>query len=105
MQISARLSQITRVISNFSLEEEAEIIRILKGNVGMFAWKSINMPSIDPNTIYHHQTLDLTIKPISRGRAIEDEVEKLLKEGFIQEIKYPTWQTNIITIKKKLGKW
>lgn len=63
------------------------------------------MPSIDPNTIYHHQTLDLTIKPMSQGRAIEDEVEKLLKEGFIQEIKYPTWQTNIITIKKKLGKW
>lgn len=36
---------------------------------------------------------------------MEDEVGKLLKDSFIQEIKYLTWQTNIITIKKKSGKW
>lgn len=36
---------------------------------------------------------------------IEDEVEKLVKVVFIQEINYPTWLANIVMVKKKLGMW
>ena len=40
-----------------------------------------------------------------RRRAIEDEVGKLVRVGFIQEIKYPAWLANIVMVKKKVGKW
>lgn len=79
----------------------------------MFAWKPVDMPIIDPNIDYHHLALDLTIKLVSqrkqkdgkeKRREIEDEVRKLVKVGFIQEIKYPTWLANIFMVKKKLGK-
>lgn len=97
-----------------SLEEEAEIIIILKENVDLFAWKPTDMPGIDSNIVCYHLVQDPTIKSVSqrkqkdgkeKRRAIEDEVEKLLKVDFIQEIKYPTLLANIVMVKNKLGNW
>jgi len=39
-----------------------------------------------------------------RQAAIE-EVQKLLKAGFIREIQYTTWLANIVQVKKSNGKW
>ena len=40
-----------------------------------------------------------------RQRAIDEEVEKLLKAGIIKEIKYPEWLANVVMVKKSNGKW
>lgn len=62
----------------------------------LFAWKPSDMPDIDPNVICHHLTLDPAIKPIvqrkrkeggEKRRTVEDEVRKLMKVGFIKEIR------------------
>src|SRR3954464_6001539 len=37
--------------------------------------------------------------------AAEEEVEKLLQAGFIQEITYPEWLANVVLVKKSNGKW
>ena len=37
--------------------------------------------------------------------AIEEEVRKLLEEGFIREEKYSTWLANVVMVKKSSGKW
>jgi len=34
---------------------------------------------------------------------IEKEVNKLIKVGFIREVKYPTWIANIVPMRKKNG--
>lgn len=34
-----------------------------------------------------------------------DEVQKLLKAGFIREVKYPCWLANTVCVKKKTGDW
>ena len=36
--------------------------------------------------------------------AINAEVEKLLKAGFIREAKYPEWISNVVLVKKANGK-
>ena len=36
--------------------------------------------------------------------AINTEVEKLLKAGFIREAKYPEWISNVVLVKKANGK-
>ena len=40
-----------------------------------------------------------------RNKAIAKEVEKLLEAGFIKEVFYPKWLTNIVMVKKNNGKW
>ncbi|XP_052291856.1 uncharacterized protein LOC127900699 [Citrus sinensis] len=40
-----------------------------------------------------------------RYEAINGEVEKLLKVGFIREVNYPEWISNVVLVKKANGKW
>ena len=40
-----------------------------------------------------------------RGKAITEEVHKLLGSGFIKEVYYPEWLANIVMVKKENGKW
>lgn len=39
-----------------------------------------------------------------RYEAIHDEVEKLLKAGFIRKVNYPQWVLNVVMVKKANGK-
>lgn len=72
------------------------------------------MPGIDLNIVCHPLSLDPSLKPATQRKCkdgkekikeVTEEIEKLLKFGSIQEIKYPTWLSNIVTVKKKSGKW
>ena len=56
------------------------------------------MPGIDPNMMTHHLGVDPIFHPIKqkkrsfapeRQKAITEEVDKLVKVGFIQEVMYP----------------
>jgi len=40
-----------------------------------------------------------------RAKAVQDEVERLLKAGLIKEVQYPEWLANPVVVKKKNGKW
>ena len=90
------------------------IIKFLKGNLDVFAWTHDDMPGIDSSTICHKLNMDLSIRPIKqkrrvfaldRNQAISNEVEKLLTTGFIREVYYPNWLTNVVMVKKSNGKW
>nr|XP_009783703.1 PREDICTED: uncharacterized protein LOC104232251 [Nicotiana sylvestris] len=37
--------------------------------------------------------------------AVREEVEKMLENGSIRELKYPQWVANVVVVKKKNGKW
>ena len=41
---------------------------------------------------------------LERLEAIVEEVDKLLKEGFIREVHYLTWLANIVMVKKPNAK-
>jgi hypothetical protein len=40
-----------------------------------------------------------------KNQAIHEEVERLLKAGFIREVDYPQWLANVVLVKKSSGKW
>jgi len=40
-----------------------------------------------------------------RAKAVNDEVDLLLKIGSIREVKYPDWLANPVAVKKKNRKW
>ena len=72
------------------------------------------MPGNDINITSHDLNVDPTFKPIKQKRrklepervkAVNDEVDKLLKIGSIYEVQYPDWLANPVVVKKKNGKW
>ena len=40
-----------------------------------------------------------------RHQIIQAEVDNLMKDGFIREVKYPEWLANVVVVPKKWGKW
>ncbi|XP_059633000.1 uncharacterized protein LOC132275612 [Cornus florida] len=63
------------------------------------------MPGINRTTIEHQLNTDPTFKPIrqkrrtfaaERNMAISEEVNKLMKADFIQEVHYPDWLANVV---------
>ncbi|KAG7579151.1 Ribonuclease H-like superfamily [Arabidopsis thaliana x Arabidopsis arenosa] len=74
---------------------------------------SADMPGIDPSVICHKLNVDPSFKPVKqkrrklgveRPKAVNDEVDKLLKIGSIREVQYPEWVANTVVVKKKNGK-
>nr|KYP60269.1 Transposon Ty3-I Gag-Pol polyprotein [Cajanus cajan] len=72
------------------------------------------MPRIDANFICHRLAIHKEAKPVAqrkrkvgseRREAIITEMQKLLNAGFIHEVRYTTWLTNVVLVKKSSGKW
>ena len=90
------------------------LIRFLKHNRDVFAWKQEDMGGIDPAIITHRLNVSPSFKPVKqrrrsfapkRQKAINEEVGKLLQAGAIREVEYSEWLANIVLIKKANGKW
>ena len=72
------------------------------------------MPGIETEVMEHHLAVDPKHRPTKekirshapeRQKAIAEEVDKLLKAGFIKEVNYPDWIFNVVLVKKANGKW
>ncbi|GJS19239.1 reverse transcriptase domain-containing protein [Tanacetum coccineum] len=95
---------------------------LLRSNVNVFAWTYTNMKGIlrtimvggKPfNTVYRlneYKHIEPT-KQKNRGLAPEQneaickEVEELMKANILREVKYQTWVSNPIMVKKDDGRW
>ncbi|XP_077222190.1 uncharacterized protein LOC143856034 [Tasmannia lanceolata] len=98
--------------SSLSDSIREELIQFFRENADIFAWTPADMPGIDPKVSVHKLSIDPTCKPVKQKRrhfapkrqhAIREEVEKLLKADFIQEIGYPNWLANVVMVKKANG--
>ena len=72
------------------------------------------MPGILPSVASHRLNVLATSKPVrqkirrfhpDRQKVIQEEMEKLLKTGFIRKVEYPEWLANVVVVPKKGGKW
>lgn len=80
----------------------------------MFAWSHDDMPVIDPTISYYKLTIRKYVRSVKQKRrffnqerydAISAEVEKLLQVGFIRDVEYPKWVSNVVLMKMSNGKW
>ena len=71
------------------------------------------MPGIDPSVMVHRLNVSPSFSPVrqkkrvftqERDRAIVEKAHKLQKAGFIKEVYYPDWLTNVVMVKKANGK-
>ena len=79
----------------------------------IFAWKYIDMKGVDPQFCMHRINLKKDVVPIisqryrmnpNYAKAVKEELDKLLKVGFIYPLKQVTWLSPIVIAPKKNGK-
>ena len=92
----------------------SSLIRFLKKNMKVFAWKQEDMGGVDPEVITHKLNVNPSYKPVNqkrrslalkRKKAINKEVGKLLQAQAIREVEYPEWLANVVLVKKANDKW
>ncbi|RDX69353.1 Retrovirus-related Pol polyprotein from transposon 17.6, partial [Mucuna pruriens] len=95
-------------------EQETELIRCLQQNCDVFAWAPEDMPGIDTNFMNHRLSIADGARSVmqkkrkqgeEKRRAIQEETNKLLKAGFIREVRYLEWLANVVMVRKANGKW
>ena len=79
----------------------------------VFAWEPSQMPGIPREVIEHNLRIYPDATPvrqkprkqsIERQNFIREEVRKLLKAGFIEEVHHPVWLANSVVVPKANGK-
>ena len=112
--VEREANKTTKIGTTLSPEMRTRLIRFLKENLDVFAWSREDMLGISPKVIQHKLNVDPERKPVQqrrrtfapeRDQAIAEEVTKLLTAGFIREVYYPEWLTNVVLVKKANGKW
>ena len=100
--------------SRLDPEMRAKLIEFLSHNYDCFAWSHADMTGIDPEVIVHKLQVDPDYPPRKqkrrkfapeRNKAINEEVQKLIENGFVREVQYPEWLANVVIVKKKNDKW
>uniref|UniRef100_A0A2N9G1W1 Uncharacterized protein n=1 Tax=Fagus sylvatica TaxID=28930 RepID=A0A2N9G1W1_FAGSY len=104
----------TRIGTSMTEGVRDSIVRFLRENADIFAWSHADMPGISTEVVAHQLNVNPSIHPVKQKRrvfapkrntAIMEEVDKLLKTGFIREVYYPEWLANVVMVKKSTGKW
>uniref|UniRef100_A0A2N9IF11 Integrase catalytic domain-containing protein n=1 Tax=Fagus sylvatica TaxID=28930 RepID=A0A2N9IF11_FAGSY len=104
----------TRIGTSIKGEVRDSIIRFLRENADIFAWSHADMPGISTKVVAHQLNVNPSFQPVKQKRrvfapernaAVTEEVDKLLRAGFIREVYYPEWLANVVMVKKATGKW
>ena len=112
--VEGKTAKMTRIRTTLSPVMRTRLVQFLKKNLDVFAWSHEDTSGISAEVIQHKLSVNLKMKPIQEKRRVFtpkwnqpviDEVNKLLSAGFIQEVYYPEWLTNVVLAKKANGKW
>ncbi|XP_075479478.1 uncharacterized protein LOC142520371 [Primulina tabacum] len=102
-----------RVARDLSTSTRVSLINCLKANIHVFAWSQQELTGISPLI----SELQLNILPGShpvkqkkrhfgpeKDKVINEQVKELLKAGYIREIQFATWLSNVVLVSKSTGK-
>jgi len=105
-QIGGKTFKLGRLLSQ---EEQDKVAEVISRHLDAFAWSASDMPGIDPDFLFHHLSMDATVRPVRQRRrkfneerrlVVKEETQKLLSAGYIREIQYPEWLANVVLVKK-----
>ena len=95
------------------LEEKSAMVALLKEFWDVFAWSYEDMQGLDPQLYQHQIHLSKDTKPVAQrsycmnpnyATKVKDEIDKLLRVGFIRPVKQATWLSPIVVVPKNNGK-
>nr|GEX68944.1 reverse transcriptase domain-containing protein [Tanacetum cinerariifolium] len=100
------------IANDFSVEEKAALITVLKSHKRAIAWKLSDIKGIDPEFGTHKILIEEDFEPAVQHQrrvnpkihdVIKQEVIKLLEAGFIYPIFYSPWVSPVHYVPKKGG--
>ncbi|PKA53182.1 RNA-directed DNA polymerase like [Apostasia shenzhenica] len=107
-------SKIVNVSSYLNEKQQAGVTALLSKYIDVFAWSPEDVTGMDRIVCEHHLNVSQAVSPIAQKKrimagkrqdAIREEINKLLGAGYIREVQYPQWLTNVVMVKKANGKW
>ncbi|KAJ8470141.1 hypothetical protein OPV22_024484 [Ensete ventricosum] len=110
----SRPDRLVKVGSELPENQQVQLIDFLRKNDDVFAWTPNDMPGVDPEIAQHYLNISPDARPVKqrprkfaldRQKAIEDEVIRILDAQLIEEVKYPTWLSNVVLVKKTNENW
>ncbi|XP_057730461.1 uncharacterized protein LOC130945774 [Arachis stenosperma] len=105
----------TFVNKNLPHELKEPLIEMIRANRDLFAWTPADMPGIDPQIVSHHLAVKPEARPVAqrrrkmsaeRAEEVAKQTAGLLEAGFIREVDYPTWLSNVMhssTLRRDTG--
>ena len=90
------------------------LITLLREYKDCFAWEYHKMPGLDQTLVEHRLSIKEGARPIRQAprrmtgeimALVQQEIHKLLKAGFIRTSRCVEWISNIVSVKKKNGKY
>ena len=106
-------TKVVKVGGGLDHEFMRDLVELLREYNDIFAWSHEEMPGIPLSLATHRLAVDATFKPVKQKRrhcnaerkaAVQEEIDKLLKAGFIRESRYPEWIANVVMVTKPNGK-
>ncbi|GKD92991.1 hypothetical protein Tco_1372828 [Tanacetum coccineum] len=98
----------------FSAKCRRRLIRLLKDNMDVFAWQPSDMAGIPKRLVRYALNVDNFIPPVAQKRrvlgteksqVVAKEVEEWVRAGIVRPVKYPTWISNPVLVKKVGHTW
>ena len=102
-------NRVVKIGSRLGETIKGELVKCLQSHTDIFAWSHEDIPGIDRRVACHKLVIRKGARSVRKKKrcfnqerydAINAEVEKLLKVGFIREAKYPEWISNVVLVKK-----
>ncbi|XP_072084457.1 uncharacterized protein [Arachis hypogaea] len=89
-------------------------MEMIRANGDLFAWTPADMPGIDSGLMSHRLAIRSEVKPVAqrrrkmsqeRAEEVARQTASLLEAGFIRELDYSTWLSNVVLVRKHNGRW
>src|SRR3954464_1140619 len=100
----------TFINANLKADEKSKVTELLKEFLDCFVWNYTEMPSLSRDLVEHRLPIKSGFRPHKQPRRnfnpimydrIKEEIDRLLKAGFIQPCRYAEWVSNTAPIEKK----
>ncbi|XP_059669124.1 uncharacterized protein LOC132314258 [Cornus florida] len=97
----------------FEPKFQADLIKLLNEYKDYFAWSYEEMPGLSRKLVEHRLPIKKDFQPYKQPPRrmssevmlkIKEEIERLLKAGFIRTVRYVEWLSNVVPVMKKNGK-
>ena len=107
-------SRVVKIDKGQKKELAQQLVEFLSLNQDAFAWTHADMAGIQLEVMCHQLNIDQQAKLVhqkrraldaDRYKALQDEVDRLLKIRFIRESYCPNWLVNPVLVIKPNGKW
>jgi hypothetical protein len=94
-------------------QDQEELLSFLDKNNDVFAWSTSDLVGVSRDVIEHRLQIIPSAKPKKKLHKMVDEkiqaakakIQRLLDAGFIREVVYTKWLSNVVMVRKKNGKW